>query len=364
MTRPLRLLALLALAVVCAGACRNVLPGGSSASTLRPLDMYAASPAEAEVPSLLGAGSWWTSGPTFAAPPLNAASMDPAIQYQLIRRYANVGTAESWKVTYTQFDSSSSSSTLMTNLESSLGSGNSGPSVGDKVLYYGQQVTSKSDSTHTGAPFETITFVKVGSVVIESIWFRKDGFPTLSKLGAVAKQLVSRLKDAMAGKIKGALLTQEDAMSLPPPNSAITLLGYVKLPVEAVALMLNANAPTEVAKLFTDLNVKDFIYGDYALDQDTHMEVQAAVFNFSSASDANSVFAVFRGTDTPDANGLITSYNDLTGPGQYVISFVSGTRLALLICRSTAEDANEAASRACERPAVSVSAAWASTLKS
>jgi hypothetical protein len=253
--------------------------------------------------------------------------------------------------------------TVITNIQNSAGAGVSGPSVGDKALYYGQELTQTSGTSQGGAPFETLTIIRLGGFVVESTWDRKDGFPTIGQLGRIGSALVSRLKDAVSGKIHGSLISTGDVATLPPPNAAMTLLGAVRLPVEAVPLMINAAAPTAVQSMFKDLSVNDFVYGDYALDEDTHMEVQSATFKFSSAADANRVFDTFRGTDTPDANGLVKSYNDSTGPGQYDVEFVSGSYMGLMICRSTAEESNEAASRACETPIEVVSAAWAATLK-
>ena len=146
---------------------------------------------------------------------------------------------------------------------------------------------------------------------------------------------------------------------LPPPNAFITLLGAVKLPIEAMPLMINFTAPTELVQLFKSQSVGDFVFGDYALDSDTHMEVQAAVFTLPSASAAEQIFDAFKGGGTVDANGVLKFYNDVTGPGQYDYYIVAGRHLALLICRSVAEStANEAASRACETPLETVSTAW------
>ena len=347
-----------------AGAsCRNILPGSSSGSPARIIDVYASSPTSADAGSLLGGGSWWTSAPTFAQRPLNAASMSSAIQYQMIRRYGNVGTAETWRVTYTEFSSASNATTVINNIQTNAGAGVSGPKVGDMSLYYGQQLTQTGGTAQGGAPFETLTIIRLGAFLVESTWDRKDGFPSVEQLGKIGTRIISRLKDAVSGKLRGKIISTDDIATLPPPNAAMTLLGAVRLPVEAVPLMINAAAPTEVQSMFTDLSVKDFVYGDYALDEDTHMEVQTATFKFSSAHDANTVFDTFRAGDTPDANGLIKSYNDATGPGQYDIEFVSGSYVGLMICRSTSEESNEAASRACETPIEVVSAAWAATLK-
>jgi hypothetical protein len=347
-----------------AAACRSPFPSSSSGSGARMIDVYAASPTSNDAHSLLGGGQWWTSAPTFAQRPLNAATMSSSVQYQIIRRYGNVGTAETWKLVYTEFASSSAATTVVTNIQNNAGAGVSGPNVGDKALYYGQQLTQTSGTALGGAPFETLSIIRSGAFVVESTWDRKDGFPSVDQLGRIGNSLISRLKQAVSGKIRGTVISSDDLATLPPPNAAMTLLGAVRLPVEAVPLMLNAAAPTAVQSLFTDLSVTDFVYGDYALDEDTHMEVQAAIFKFSSPGDAGSVFDTFRGGDTPDANGLVKSYNDSTGPGQYDIEFMQGSYMGLMICRSTAEDANESASRACETPIEVVSAAWAATLRS
>jgi hypothetical protein len=360
--RSLRVLALALLALVSAGACRNILPGSSSGGSARVIDVYAASPTAADAHSLLGGGEWWTGAPTFALRPLDAATMASAVHYQVIRRYANVGTAETWRIVYSEFDSASSATTVVTNIANNAGNGVSGPNAGDKVLYYGQQLTQTS-GTQNGAPFETVTIIRSGQFVIESTWDRKDGFPSVDQLGNIAKHLVSRLKDAQAGKVHATEISQEDLATLPPPNGSMTLLGAVRLPVQAVPLMINAPAPTEAAKLFTDLGVSEFVFGDYALNEDTGMEVQAAVFDFSTPADASNVFDAFRGTQEPDSNGLVKSYNDTTGPGQYDVEFLAGNRVGLMICRSTSEESNVAASRACETPIEVVSGAWASTLK-
>lgn len=343
-------------------SCRNILPGSSTAtSSAKIIDVYAASPSTSDAGSLLGGGEWWTNGPTFAQRPLNAASMSGQIHYQVIRRYGNVGTAETWKVVYTEFDSSSAATTVINDIQNNAGAGVSGPNVGDKALYYGQQLTQTSGS-QGGAPFETLSIFRVGQFVIESTWDRKDGFPSISQLGKIGTQLVSRLKDALSGRVHGTIIPADDIATLPPPNAAMTLLGAVRLPIQAVPLMLNSPAPTAVVQMFTSLSVTDFVYGDYALDEDTHMEVQTATFKFSSASDAKTIYDAFKGTDTEDANGLVKTYNDSNGPGQYDVTFLSGTFVGLMICRSTAEESNEAASRSCETPIEVVSAAWAGTL--
>jgi hypothetical protein len=324
------------------------------------MDVYAASPSAADASSLLG-GDWWTAAPTFAVRPLDDANFATQVQYTVVRRYANVGTAESWRIRYIQFDKASSATSLMSNIESSLGSGSSGKNVGDKVLYYQEKLATTSQG---GAPYETLTLVRVGSVVIESMWLKNDGFPSSDQLGKVAVKLAAGVKNAIAGKVHGTPVSADELASLPPPNAYITLLGAVKLPIEAMPLMINFSAPTELVTLLKQEQLNDFVFGDYVLDNDTHMEVQAAVFTLTSPTAANELFDTFKGSATVDANGVLRFYNDVTGPGQYDYYIVSGRHLGLLVCRSTAElTANEAASRACESPLETVAAAWPTAFK-
>ena len=349
MIRLPRLFALVAIAAIVTGACAKPF---QSAPPAKIMDVYAASPSASDASSLLG-GDWWSAAPTFAVRPLDDANFSSQVQYTVIRRYLSVGTSETWQVRYIQLDKASSATSIMSNAESSYGSGNSGKSVGDKVLYYQQRLTSG------GAPYETLTLIRVGSVVIESTWLKNNGFPSSDKLGKVAAKLASGVKDAIAGKVRGVSVATDDLATLPPPNAYITLLGATRLPIEAAPLMLNASAPTQLVTLFKTENLSDFLYGDYVLDSDTHMEVQAAVFTLTSATAANELFDAFKGTSSLDSNGILKLYNDITGPGQYDYFILSGTHVGLLICRSTAElSSNEAASRSCEGPLETVATAW------
>src|SRR5262245_37588793 len=319
------------------------------------MDVYAAGPSATDARDLLG-GEWWTAAPTFAVRPLDDANFATQVQYTVIRRYANVGTAETWRIRYIQLDKSSSATSLMSSIESSLGSGQSGKNVGDKALYYQEKLATAAQG---GAPYETLTIVRVGSLVIESMWLKNDGFPSSDQLGRIASKLVDGIKDVNAGKVHGKATTADDLAMLPPANSYITLLGAVRLPIEAVPLMLNFTAPTQLVALLKNEQLNDFVFGDYVLDTDTHMEVQAVVFTLTSPTAAEELFDTFKGSATLDSNGVLKFYNDVTGPGQYDYYILSGRHVGLLICRSTAElTANEAASRACETPLETVATAW------
>ncbi|HEX9362670.1 MAG TPA: hypothetical protein VGA47_02685 [Candidatus Dormibacteraeota bacterium] len=352
MTRALPALALIAAIGLVAGACTRPF---TSAPPAKIMDVYAASPSAADARSLLG-GEWWTAAPTFAVRPLDDANFATQVQYTVVRRYVNVGTSESWRIRYIQFDKSSSASSLMSNIENSLGSGNSGKNAGDKTLFYQEKLSSTSQG---GAPYETLTLIRVGSLVVESMWLKNDGFPSSDQLGKIATKLADGVKNAAAGKVHGTAVSADELALLPPPNAYITLLGAVKLPIEAIPLMINFSAPTQLVALLKDVQLNDFVFGDYVLDNDTHMEVQAAVFTLTSSTAANELFDTFKGSASVDANGVLKFYNDVTGPGQYDYYIVSGRHVGLLICRSTAElSANESASRACESPLETVAAAW------
>jgi hypothetical protein len=352
LTRALRAAALLAAMAVLTGACTRPFTPSPPAKIM---DVYAASPSADDARSLLG-GEWWTAAPTFAVRPLDDANFAAQIQYAVVSRYANVGTSESWRIRYIQFDKASSASSLMSSIESSLGSGSSGKNVGDKVLYYQEKLQTAAEG---GAPYETLTLIRVGSVVIESTWLKNDGFPSSDQLGKIASRLTSGVKAAIDGKVHGTTVAAADVALLPPPNSYITLLGAVKLPIETMPLMINFSAPTQLLALLKQDQLNDFVFGDYVLDTDTHMEVQAAVFTLTSPTAANELFDTFKGSSTVDANGVLKFYNDVTGPGQYNYYIVSGRHLGLLVCRSTAElTANESASRACETPLETVATAW------
>jgi hypothetical protein len=351
LTRTLQVLAVLASLGLVAGGCTKPF---TSAPPAKIMDVYASSPSAADARTLLG-GEWWTAAPTFAVRPLDDANFATQIQYTVVRRYANIGTSESWRIRYIQLDKSSSASSLMSNIESSLGSGSSGKKVGDKVLYYQEKLSASG----SGAPYETLTLIRIGSVVIESMWLKNDGFPSTDLLGKIATKLANGVKDAIAGKVHGAPVAADDLALLPPPNAYITLLGAVKLPIEALPLMINFSAPTQLASLLRSEQLNDFVFGDYVLDTDTHMEVQAAVFTLTSPSAAEELFDTFKGSAAVDANGVLKFYNDVTGPGQYNYYILSGRHVGLLVCRSTAElSANEAASRACETPLETVATAW------
>ncbi len=358
MTRAVRAFALLGLLAVICSACSLRSLGSSSSAAAKPADLYAGSPTASDANALLGGGTWWTAAPTFQIKPLNDATFPPGVSFLLIRRFTNVGTAEWWRVRYFQYDSSSNATLAMTAAQDQFGTGNSGKKVGDQVDYLERKISNAAD---TGAPYETFTLIRVGSVFIESIWLKNDGFPSLDAQGKLADRLASGVKNVLAGKVHGTQLSANELATLPPPNANITLLSAVRLPIEAWPLMLNLATPTTLVDALKSDQINEFVFGDYVLDSDTHMEVLASVLTFPSASRASDAFNAFKGSDTLGPNGVLAFYNDAAGEYEYFI--VSGVRLGLLICKSTAElDVREAASRACEMPLETVAGAWPSSI--
>jgi hypothetical protein len=343
----LRSIALLLAGIVVLSACAKTSPG----SNTRPIDVYAAVPSVSDVSSMLGDRNWWVGPPSFGVPPLDAAMTPFQVRFSITQRFTNVGTSEALIVRYTMYDKGSSATTRMSNIQAALGTSLTGAKVGDQVLYYGQAAAG-------GAPFGTATFVRVGPAVVAISWTRKDGYPSITQLGKIATKVVARLKDVLNGKSHGKPISSADDALLPPPGPDITLLGSARIPVEAMADMLNVASPTDLVNVFHSLGVTDFVFGDYALDRDLHMEVRAAEFSFATAADATSWIDSLVGKSSVDSNGEYVAYNDPTG--EYYNILTVGARGAILICRSTTD--LEAASRACETPLGRVLGAWKQAL--
>jgi hypothetical protein len=181
----------------------------------------------------------------------------------------------------------------------------------------------------------------------------KDAYPKVAQLGKIAAKVESGVKDLVSGKSHSSPSTV-DSTVLPPAGLAITLLGTATISVEAAMVMIDAPSIDAIAQTLRNRGLSEVPFGDYALDNDTHMEVRASVFRFVTAKDAMDWAADLRGTFPLDANGIAGFYD--AAHGRYMFVFAAGTSTALLICRSTAE--TEAASRACEAPLSSVASAW------
>jgi hypothetical protein len=344
LTRSLRALALTALVAVVAVACARP---GTVTTNATPLDFYGANPSLADVRSLLGDNNWWPGPPSFGVRPLDSSSMPVNEKFHVVTRFAHIGTAESFEIEYTLWDTSATATTQMTNVQSAFGTSVTGPKVGDQVLYYGSMGSG-------AAPYVTETFVRVGAVVTTIVLSLKDAYPSVSKLGRVASKVTSRLKDVLSGRVHVSPLPSTDASMLPPPGPDLTLLGTANLPIEAFVVMTGSSSPDALAGILHSSGVDSIVFGDYALDNDTHMEVRAGLFNFASAQEASAWVDALRGSSGLDQNGIATFYDN--GSGQYFSLLTAGTKAAMLVCRSTSSV--EAASRACELPLSRVAPAW------
>ncbi len=347
----MRLLASAALLAVVASAC--AIRPSSSGSNVRPSDFYGANPSLADVRSLLGDSNWWPGPPSFGVPPLDSATMPFNQKFHVITRFAHLGTAETLDIEYTLWNSTSSATTQMTNIQSAFGTSASGAKVGDQALYYGSK-------TSGAAPWGTVTFVRIGQVLTTITLSLKDAFPTVTQLGRIATKVTARLKDVLSGKVRVNPLAGSDVLLLPPKGPDLTLLGSVVLPIEAVVVMLGFESPEALARILHTSGVDSIVFGDYALDTDTHMEVRAGVFNFTISQDAVTWVDELRGSNNLDPNGIATFYN--TGSGEYFSLFTAGSKAAILVCRSTSDA--EAASRACESPLARIGPAWMLSLTS
>lgn len=348
MTSTLRWIAFIAAGAVMLVSCARIGSGGTAA---QPADMYAAGPTVSDVRALFSDSNWWPGPPSFEVRPLNAETASFTERYSVTHRFIRVGTAEEFLVRYTVFDKTSSATTRMTAFQNAFGASPTTPKVGDAVLYYGLAGTG-------GAPYITRTFVRVGPIVVSIIWARKDPTTTVQQLGRIAVKVVDGLKKATSAKVRPTPAVVDQKL-LPPPGLDITYLGAAQLPIEAWLVMVNIGIPVAGLKVLTDAGVTDFTYGDYALNNDTHMEVRSALLKFPTAAGA----ADWAGTwssGTPDQTGIASAYVPISGgvegSGEYHYFFVAGTFGLMLVCKSSIE--GEAASRACEGPMERTAIGW------
>ena len=341
---PIRAFAIVAMVALFASACTR---GSAGSNNAQPLDLYAAAPTLADVRSLLGDSTWWPGPPSFGVRPLDAAYMPYLERFTVVQRFVHIGTAETFDVELALWSTTSSASTQMTNIQAAFGTPVAGPKAGDQVLYYGLRGPG-------AAPYATTTVVRVGQIVAAITWTLKDAFPKVAQLGKIALKVVSRVKDMLAGKLHGSTLASTDSALLPPAGLDMTLLGSARIPIEAAVVMIDSASLESLAQAFHSNGVDDIVFGDYALNNDTHMEVRASAFKFSTSQDASTWLDLVRGTYPLDAGGIAAFYDPSFGV--YYFLFASGTQVGMLICRSTSSA--EAASRACEGPLSRVAPVW------
>jgi hypothetical protein len=337
-------------AAIVLGACTR---SSSNVGNATPLQVYTAGPSLTQVRTTLGSSMWWPGAPSFGVRPLDLEQTPQNVRFTVTQHFTHLGSAETFDVDYTAFDSVSSATTRMSNIQSALGSSViTTPKVGDQVIYYGVK-----EATST-ALFDTVVFVRLGPIVATADLTQASGFASINLLSRIGNLVVTGLKNVLAGKTRPSPLPSDDEALLPPADTYLTLVGAAKLPVEVVPIMLQSAAPEALAQTFHALGVSDFVYGDYALNADLHMEVRASVFTFATATDAGAWIDGVIGKSNLDANGVASQYLDPLK--QYIAIFIAGSHIGILTCGSTA--VTEAASRACETPLTNLIGAWQTSL--
>src|SRR5437879_2224836 len=158
--------------------------------------------------------------------------------------------------------------------------------VGDQVIYYGSQGSG-------AAPYQTITLVRVGQLVAVIGWDLKDAFPKVTQLNKIAIKVTARLNSVLAGKLQASPPAASDTAVLPPAGLDLTRLGIARIPVEAAVVMIGATSIDTLAQVLRSHVVNDVVFGDYALNADTRMEVRATVFTFTTAKEATDWLSPF-----------------------------------------------------------------------
>ena len=324
---------------------------GSGSQAPSPDSVYTGRVVLADVTGAVGSPGWAQDAPTFGVRPLNSASVPDEENFEVTVRFVKVGTQERVGVNYQVWQSVTFANAIMSAEQSSRGTSLSGPKAGDQVLYYNQ-------NTRAGAaPFLSEAFVRVGQTIILIAWQRTPGFVDTKALGKVASAAANRLKDSIAGKIQPSPGPTPDPHLLAPNGPDLTLLGATVLPVDIVSQILVAPAPEVMTSFFQSAGVTNVVFGDYALSEDTRMEVVTAGMVFSSAADVPKwITANFSSSGIQ--NGVYLNYEQDTG--QYVAAFGVGNRGVLVVCKSS--QPGEQAGRSCEGPMVRLINGWMGAL--
>jgi len=341
--------ALFAALLLGAACTRNA--SGSTSGGGTPEQVYAAGPTVDEVRSALGSETWWPATPSFHIRPLGLPTMADGEKFGITQHFIHVGSSEQLAADYTVWSNTSFASALFTIVSNQVTS-TTGPRAGDQSLYFGSK--SPGDSSL----YDTSALIRLGQDIIELDVTRGTGYVDTKQMGQLANNMVSRLKGALKGSVKPSPLPDGDRKLLLPLGTDVTLAAAVRLPVEVAAELLGASSPQDVVDSFTKLGIKDFLYGDYALNADLNMEVRAIVFSFSSPNDATSWIDLAVGTSNLDASGVATGY--AASIGEYYAFILAGSHVGLLFCNSLSP--YEAASRACETPIGRLIGAWQTRL--
>ena len=299
-------------------------------------------------PQLDDPQSWWVAAPTFDVRPLHSTTRDDADVGGLTVRFTHVGTLEQLSLNYEVWNSTSISSALIGVQKLENGSGLTGPKIGDDTLYYNRKLMAGA------APYNNIAFVRLGQTIITIIGSHVEGYATTRSVGAIAKKAVSRLKDGIAGKLQPIQLAPIEPALLAPPGPHLTLLGATHLPLEVIPQTLFQSNPAALVTDFHRLGAADFVFGDYALNSDTRMEVVTIGLSFTKPTGGDDWLLQYFGSTNEVAKGVYGGYD--AGSGQYLYGFGSGKRAVLMICKSSV--AGEEAGRSCEGPLGLVIEGW------
>lgn len=351
MTKSARLTALALLFLPVLAACGKT--AATAAPTLQAL--YTSRLSLSDVTPATGdAQNWWQAAPTFDVRPLNSATREDADAGGLTTRFTHMGTAEELTVNYQVWSSTAIATRLIDFEETVLGTSLTGPKAGDKSLYYNRKLQAGA------AQYNNEAFVRLGQTIITIIWSHREGYANPNAFGKIAVKAAGRLKDVLSGKVNPSPVARvSDPLLLAPAGQLVTLLGATRLPLEVLAQMLGESAPTGLVDEFHKHGSTDFVFGDYALNVDTRMEVVTAGITFAGSTDGqawiNSYFA-----------GLLNSSGEfgqyVTGLGQYLFAFGSGSRAIVIFCKSSVD--LEEAGRSCETPMNLLVAGWHPLLSS
>jgi len=327
---------------------------GPTSLKAKPADLWSVMPSQADVRSLMGDSNWYSGPPSFEVEPLDAGTTPVSEKFGISQAYEHLGSDEKLIARYVVFDKTSSATSTMTDFQTIYGTSiSTTPKIGDQVLYY-------ATFAGGGAPYLTRTFVRVGQVVLTLLWTKKDSQITVKQMGKNAKLFADPLRNLSKTH---AQLAKVDPALLPPPGLDITPLGSANLPLESFVVMINAGLPGTLLNELQSMGVTSLAYGDYALNLDTHMEVQTAALRFPSPQAAAS-FAGVLSPSPPDANGIGSGYIKVSGgtpaSGEYDYVFAAGPYAVLLICKASID--GEAATRECEDPMERTAIAWRAAL--
>jgi hypothetical protein len=254
------------------------------------------------------------------------------------------------------YDTVTSATDIMTALKNRYNATTPSQHVGDDVLYLAGKTGSDA------APYLARTDVRLGQIMVEMAWSRKDGPAPVQKQVNVAQEITNDLQKVVSGKVHGSPKPVDKTL-LPPAGLDITYLGSVQLPIETWTVMLGFGLPGTVLGDVQRLGATDFAFGDYALNNDSHMEVQTALITFPNALSADAWFNEFAPV-APDDAGISSAYIKVAGgnpaSGEYHYLVAAGDYGVTLVCKASLS--GEAASRECEDPMHNTAVAWKSAL--